>query len=88
MFSPCAKTLVLTICFELTKQIAERKGEARIEPCSELLLRSIQDPSTDARDDKVIFNQILAQAKPRFCDRALNLRGSALAGKVKAVRVL
>ena len=57
-------------------------------PCSEQLLRSIQDPSTDARDDKVIFNQILAQAKPRFCARALNLRGSALAGKVKAVRVL
>ena len=40
------------------------------------------------QDDRVKFNQILAQAKPRFCARALNLRGSALAGKVKAVRVL
>ena len=49
---------------------------------------SIQDPSTNARDDNVKFNQIPAQAKPRFCASALNLRGSALAGKVKAVRVL
>ena len=82
-------------------------------------LRSIQDPSTDARDNKdhfsfqrsfgshgcavlsqddrvkhfcqlkrIFANKILAQAKPRFCAGAPNLRGSARAGKVKAVRVL
>ncbi|HIX50201.1 MAG TPA: hypothetical protein H9851_02855 [Candidatus Borkfalkia faecavium] len=36
----------------------------------------------------VNLKTILAQAKPRFCASALNLRGSAHAGKVKAVRVL
>ena len=34
------------------------------------------------------MNKILAQAKPRFCAGAPNLRGIARAGKVKAVRVL
>ena len=35
------------------------RGKPCIEPCSSLLLRSIQDPSTDARDDKesIIFQR-------------------------------
>ena len=37
---------------------------------------------------RIFANKILAQAKPRFCAGAPNLRGSARAGKVKAVRVL
>ena len=37
---------------------------------------------------EIFVNKILAQAKPRFCAGAPNLRGSARAGKVKAVRVL
>ena len=37
---------------------------------------------------RIFVNKILAQAKPRFCAGAPNLRGSARAGKVKAVRVL
>ena len=35
------------------------RGKPCIEPCSEQLLRSVQDPSTDARDDKesIIFQR-------------------------------
>ena len=43
----------------------------------------IREGAALGRDDNVKFNQILAQAKPRFCARTPNLRDSAPAGKVK-----